>query len=357
MGINKSFWTNKKVLVTGHTGFKGAWLSAWLRRLGADVLGIAKPPSTVPNLHELTAEHFKVNSIFGDIRDLDFLKGELTNFNPDIIIHMAAQAIVRQSYDDPIETFQTNVMGTANLLEAARSVSNLRAFLSVTSDKCYENREWHWKYREIDPMGGWDPYSASKGCAELVTSSFRRSFFNPDKYDEHGVAVATARAGNVIGGGDWSRDRLIPDTVRAFNKNKEVIIRSPAAVRPWQFILDLLNGYILLTERLFTEGRAYAEPWNFGPDDEAEKSVEYILKQMIELWGEGAKWSLDENWNPHEANYLKLDSSKARIRLGWAPKFTLDQSLKYVVDWYKLYYAGGNIIEFTEKQLDEYESL
>ena len=354
MGLTTSFWKNKRVLVTGHTGFKGTWLSFWLIRLGANVKGISLPPETDPNMFDLVINKGDMDSAFGDIRDLDYLKKAIADFKPEIIIHMAAQAIVRESYENPIETFNTNVMGTANVLESARYADTLGAVLCITSDKCYENREWHWKYREIDPVGGHDPYSASKGCAELVASSYRNSFFPKDNYSNHGVGIATARAGNVIGGGDWSRDRLIPDCVRAFSKNEDVLIRNPKAVRPWQFILDLLYGYMILTEQLFKDGETFSGSWNFGPVEDNEKPVGFILDEMKNLWGEDASWKLDEGSNPHEASYLKLDSSKARRELGWAPALHLQQSLAYVTEWYKSFYAGENTAEVTEQQLSSY---
>jgi len=358
MGLNKNFWKNKKVLVTGHTGFKGSWLTYWLLKMGARIKGISLPPATDPSMYNLVFTEHDLESVFGDIRDLDFLKKAIKKFEPDIIIHMAALTIVRESYENPIETLQTNVMGTANILETVKTLKNVRAVLCITSDKCYENREWHWKYREDDPMGGWDPYSASKGCAELVVSSYRRSFFPREKYNSHGVAIATARAGNVIGGGDWSRDRLIPDCIRAFSKQEEVIIRNPDAIRPWQYILDLLHGYLLLVENLYTEGTIYDGPWNFGPNDEDEKSVKSILDYLTSHWGNNVSWRLDDNHNPHEALYLKLDSSKSRFELKWTPRLGLEEVLDSVIEWYQAHYNGDGIIrEVTDRQIQNFEKL
>ncbi len=359
MDINKKFWTGKKVFVTGHTGFKGAWLSFWLRSLGSTVKGFALPPPTDQNLFAVLNLESNVQSVFGDIRDLDLLKNHIRKFDPDVVIHMAAQAIVRESYQNPVDTFQVNAIGTAHLLEAVRYTNNTKAVICVTSDKCYENREWPWKYRENDPMGGWDPYSASKGCSELVISSYRNSFFNNEHYAKHGVAVASVRAGNVIGGGDWGQDRLIPDIMRAFSQNERVIIRNPSAIRPWQYILDLLSGYLLLAERLYEDGPNYMEAWNFGPNDNEEKTVKEIVQLISKLWGNGAYRELDPNStsHPHEAFTLKLDSSKSRSRLGWMPKFTLEHSLECIVDWYKQYYSGENSMkELSEKHITAFET-
>lgn len=353
MGLNRTFWRGKKVFITGHTGLKGSWLSYWLVDLGAEVKGFALKPDMSPNLYGTLSLGSLMDSVFGDIRDIEHLKREIREFKPDIIFHLAAQAIVRTSYDDPIETFETNVMGTANLLESVRSVQSVKSIISVTSDKCYENREWDWKYRESDPMGGWDPYSSSKGCAELVTASFRRSFFRNDHSIKPGIA--TARAGNVIGGGDWSKDRLIPDIMRSFSERKPVIIRNPSAVRPWQYILDLLLGYMVLAERLYKQPEEYSEAWNFGPAESDEQSVEFITNRMVETWGEGARWQLDESTNPHEANYLKLDSSKSRMQLGWSTQMSLTQSLDSLTLWYKNYFDGMNMTEFTKSQIREFE--
>ncbi|REL24181.1 CDP-glucose 4,6-dehydratase [Rhodohalobacter sp. SW132] len=355
MEINRSFWNGKKVFITGHTGFKGSWLSFWLTELGAKVKGYALPPAETPNLFESLKLEQRIQSVFGDIRDFDRMKNEMLDFEPEIIFHMAAQALVRESYENPLETFESNVMGTANLLEAVRSVPGVRSLISVTSDKCYENKEWDWKYREIDPVGGRDPYSASKGCAELITSSFRRSFFNDDSDGGLKTGIATVRAGNVIGGGDWSRDRLIPDIMRSFSERKAVIIRNPSAVRPWQYILDLLNGYMILAEKLYDDPGTFSEAWNFGPSERDEQSVEFITDKMIKVWGDGASWKLDKTANPHEAKYLKLDSSKSRMRLRWSTQVNLPQALEYLTLWYKKYFEGADMVEFTRQQIKKFE--
>jgi CDP-glucose 4,6-dehydratase len=358
MEINKNFWKNKKVFLTGHTGFKGAWLTLWLKMLGADVMGFALPPNTVPSMYSQVESEINIDSVYGDIRDLDLLRNKIAQFRPDIVIHLAAQAIVRYSYQNTIETFQTNVIGTANVLEAVRHLDTTRAVLCITSDKCYENREWVWKYRENDPMGGWDPYSASKGCSELVISSYRNSFFNNDQYQNHGVALASARAGNVIGGGDWGENRLIPDIMRAFSVRENVGIRNPDAIRPWQHVLDLSMGYLLLTERLYEKGPEYAEAWNFGPGDAGDLTVLEIVDYISKMWGEGVTYTITPDNNLHEAYLLKLDSSKARSRLGWKTQLTMNESLDKIIQWYKaFYYHRDNVNELTKNQILEYEHL
>jgi len=354
MEINKNFWPGKKVFVTGHTGFKGAWLVAFLRSLGSTIKGYALQPPTNPSLFTVLNLESDIQSIIGDIKDLELLKKHLAEFEPDIIIHMAAQAIVRESYQNPVDTFQVNAIGTANVLDAVRYTNNVKAVICVTSDKCYENHDWPWKYRECDSMGGRDPYSASKGCSELIVASYRNSFFNKEQYKKHGVAIASVRAGNVIGGGDWGQDRLIPDIVKAFSKSEPVIIRNPFAIRPWQYILDLLTGYLLLAERLIEDGPNYMEAWNFGPNDNDEKTVQEIVQIISAMWGNGSDWKLDPHTVDylHEALTLKLDSSKARSRLGWMPQFTIENSLKYVVAWYKQFYANDKLVNFlTEEHL------
>jgi len=351
--FNGTFF-NRKVLVTGHTGFKGSWLTLLLNNLGADVYGYALRPPTNPSLYIEANINELVNSHIGDIRDLDNLQKIITNIHPEIIIHMAAQALVKDSYKNPVETYSTNVMGTVNLLECCRNTSSIKAIVNVTTDKCYENREWHWGYRENEPMGGYDPYSNSKGCSELVTASFRNSFFNPNDYKKHGVAIASARAGNVIGGGDWANDRLIPDFIRAISKGEKVQIRSPYAIRPWQHVLEPLTGYLTLAEKLFTQGALYAEAWNFGSEDSDAKNVEWITKTICEMWGNGASFDIDKNPQPHEANYLKLDCSKAKSELNWLPKWNIETTLKSIVDWNKAFIDGKDIRETTLTQIDSY---
>ncbi len=336
--------------MTGHTGFKGAWLSLWLRHLGADVVGLSLPPSTTPSLFELTGLADDVDSHFGSITDAPSLDALVVDSQPTVIIHLAAQALVRASYDNPADTFATNVVGTANVLSAARASSALRAVVSVTSDKCYENQEWDWGYRENEPMGGHDPYSASKGCAELVTAAMRRSYFEQDG----AVGIGTARAGNVIGGGDWAEDRLIPDIVRAFGAGEEVVIRRPEAVRPWQHVLEPLSGYLLLAERLANgEG---AEGWNFGPAEQDARPVSWIVGRMAERWGDNASWRV-ERTGPHEATMLKLDCSKARNRLHWRPRLDLETTIDWLIDWYRAQRDGADMRAFTIGQISTYGAL
>lgn len=349
-----NIYKNRKVLITGHTGFKGSWLCLLLNQLGADVYGYALEPPTNPSLFvEANIEEIMTSHI-GDIRNLNDLQEVMQKVQPEIVIHMAAQPLVRESYKIPVETYAINVMGTVHLLEACRNTKSVKAIVNVTTDKCYENREWHWGYRENEPMGGYDPYSNSKGCSELVTSSYRNSYFNPAKYAEHGVAIASARAGNVIGGGDWADDRLIPDFIRAISKGKEVQIRSPYAIRPWQHVLEPLTGYLSLAAKLFTEGAKYAEGWNFGPDDNDAKNVEWITRTICELWKEGASFCIDTNPQPHEANYLKLDCSKAKAELGWIPKWNIETTLKSIVVWNKAYIAGEDVRKVTINQINQY---
>lgn len=339
--VDPTFWRGKKVFITGHTGFKGSWLSLWLQDMGALVKGYALEPITTPNLFTQARVAQNMDSEIGDITDLNHITESMTAFNPEVLIHMAAQPLVRLSYQEPVLTYATNVMGTVNVLEAARKCTNLKAIVSVTTDKCYENKEWAWGYRENEPMGGHDPYSSSKGCAELVTSAYRKSFFNENKT----TFLASARAGNVIGGGDWAEDRLIPDILRAFEKNEPVIVRNPLSTRPWQHVLEPLSGYLVLAQHLFEDGSSFAEGWNFGPKDEDCKPVSWILDKMVENWGNGAKWELDKKNNPHEAGYLKLDCSKAALQLNWYPKWNLEDTLKSITKWHQNYIAQENIQE------------
>lgn len=348
--VNKSFWKEKKVFLTGHTGFKGSWLAIWLQSMGAIVKGYALDPPTKPALFFEANVSENMESIIGDIRDFKLLSKEMLAFNPDVLIHMAAQPLVRHSYLDPVETYSTNVMGTVNVLEAARSCKNLKSIVSVTTDKCYENKEWNWGYRENEPMGGYDPYSSSKGCAELVTSAYRRSFFN----NSETAFVASARAGNVIGGGDWATDRLIPDILRAFEKQKPVVIRNPLSTRPWQHVLEPLSGYLVLAEKLYTNGKDFAEAWNFGPKDDDVKPVNWILNKMVSNWGKGASWELDNNDNPHEAGFLKLDCSKSASQLNWFPKWNLETTLGLIVEWHQDWLEGKPVKECCLNEIDNY---
>lgn len=355
--MNPAFWHGKRVLLTGHTGFKGSWLSLWLQSMGAHVVGYALAPPTQPSLFEVADVGAGMTSVLGDIRDLAKLQAVFAEHSPEVVIHMAAQPLVRYSYQNPVETYTTNVMGTVHLLEAVRHSPGVKAVVNITTDKCYENREWVWGYRENEPMGGYDPYSNSKGCAELVSASYRSSFFHPDHYAQHGVALATVRAGNVIGGGDWAQDRLIPDVLTAFEQGRVAHIRNPRAIRPWQHVLEPLRGYLTMAERLFEQGPQFAEGWNFGPNDEDAKPVGWIVAQMAELWGQNAQWQIDDAKHPHEANYLKLDISKARSRLDWHPALRLNDALKLIVDWSRLHQGGHDMRAFTLAQIHDYQTL
>lgn len=355
--MTPEFWNGRRVFLTGHTGFKGSWLSLWLQSLGAKLTGYALSPPTNPSLFEAAGVGAGMRSIIADIRDLSSLQKAMQEARPEIVIHMAAQPLVRYSYSNPVETYATNVMGTVHLLEAVRHTPGVKAVVNITTDKCYENREWIWGYRENEPMGGYDPYSNSKGCAELVISAYRSSFFNPAHHAEHGVAVASARAGNVIGGGDWAQDRLIPDILNAFQTGRPVMIRNPGATRPWQHVLEPLRGYLLLAEHLYNEGGNFAEGWNFGPNDEDARSVEWIVKALAEQWGNGASWQVEPGNHPHEAHWLKLDISKARNRLGWHPVLHLNDAITMIVDWIKRTGAGDNAKELTLAQIKDYQAL
>jgi len=350
--MNPSFWHNKKVLITGHTGFKGSWISLWLKSLGAEIIGFSLPPPTSPSLYDVVKLSSDINSFEGDVRNLDQLKLIIQKHRPGVIIHMAAQSLVRYSYDNPIETYATNVMGTVNILEAVRQSDCVRVILNVTSDKCYENQEWLWGYRETEPMGGYDPYSSSKGCAELVTKAYMKSYFS---CDQSNVVVASVRAGNVIGGGDWATDRLIPDVMTAFMGKRPVLIRYPNAIRPWQHVLEPLSGYLTLLEYLWTQGEKYSGAWNFGPSDEDVKTVSWVVKHLADTWHESASWKIDSEEKHHEANYLKLDSSKARSQLGWRPKLNISTALEWVTSWYGAYHTGENMRDLTEKQIRAYQ--
>lgn len=346
---NSAFWQGKRVLITGHTGFKGSWLSLWLQSMGAVVRGIALPPPTEPALFDVALVATGMEHEIADIRDFAAILPLVRDFAPEIIIHMAAQPLVRLSYKEPVQTYATNVMGTVHLLEAARAAGSVRAIVNVTTDKCYENREWDWGYRENEPMGGHDPYSSSKGCVELVSSAYRASFLTKE-----GIAMATARAGNVIGGGDWADDRLVPDVLRALERGVPVEIRNPVSIRPWQHVLEPLSGYLLLAERLYTEGAVWAEAWNFGPRDEDSKPVQWIVEHLCSDWGEGASWTQQPGAHPHEANYLKLDISKACNRLAWAPRWDLDEALARIIDWHRAWRDGADMRAICLGQISDY---
>lgn len=357
MKLDHSFWQGRRVFLTGHTGFKGSWLSLWLNALGADVTGFALEPPTQPNLFEQARVASIIRSIHGDIRDFSHLKSAISECAPDVVIHMAAQSVVRRGYEDPIENYSSNVMGTVHVLDAVRQLKRPCAVVNVTSDKCYENREWIWGYRENEPMGGRDPYSNSKGCAELITTAYQKSFFPPESIGEHGIALASARAGNAIGGGDWTSHQLIPDLMRAFLAGQPCLIRNPSAFRPWQFVLEPLRGYLMLAERLTKDGSRFASGWNFGPVDADVKPVSWIADEAMRLWGNHASWGLDSGAHPEEAHALKLDASKAGTHLNWRPVLPLKQALAWIVNWYEAFQGGRNLQEITLKQIEQYEAL
>jgi CDP-glucose 4,6-dehydratase len=356
MAVDAAFWSGKKVLVTGHTGFKGSWLTLWLHDLGARVTGYALRPPTQPSLFELARVQEAVSSLEADVRDLDRLRRAVSDAQPEVIFHLAAQSLVRHSYAEPIETYATNVMGTVNLLEAVRRAPSVRAVVVVTSDKCYENREREQGYREDEPLGGYDPYSSSKGCAELVTAAYRRSFLSREEHGRQPIAVASARAGNVIGGGDWAKDRLIPDILEAFAGRRPALIRNPNAVRPWQHVLEPVAGYLALAEALWRKRDAFAGAWNFGPRDEDTKPVSWIVEQLKQRWGGGASWQVDGAAQPHEAGYLRLDCSKARDRMGWRPKLALETALEWIVEWHRAYLNREDLRQVTAGQIARYHS-
>ena len=356
----QNFYNGKRIFITGHTGFKGSWLSLWLNKLGAQVTGYALDPPTNPSLFKLCRIDELINSVIADIRDLERLKESLQHARPEIVIHMAAQPLVRDSYAMPVDTFAVNVMGTVNLLESVRSCGGVKAVVVVTTDKVYENREWLNPYREDEPLGGYDPYSCSKACAELVTSAYRNSFFNPSTTKQLGFStstfIATARAGNVIGGGDWGKDRLIPDCIRALLSGGKVRIRNPRAVRPWQHVLEPLSGYLLLARGLFENGSPFTEAWNFGPDAIDEKPVEQVVRMLCDKWGVPGSFEIDEGIHHHEAGYLKLDSSKARSKLGWTPAWSLETAMDAVVEWTKAYDKSKDVRNICLDQIARYSS-
>ena len=354
--ITKNFWNKKRVLVTGHTGFKGSWLSIWLKILKVNLVGYALPPLT-PSLFNLANVADGMRSIEGDIRDLNHVTTFLQENSPEIVIHMAAQALVVKSHENPHETYTTNVLGTLNILEAVRQIDSVKVLIIVTSDKCYQNKEWVWGYREYDNLGGSDPYSNSKACAELITSAYRDSYFNNPKSSFNHVSVATVRAGNVLGGGDWAENRLIPDVMQSLISGHQVKIRNPKSIRPWQFVLEPLCGYLLLVEHLWNHGIEYAEEWNFGPNDTENQSVCWIVERLDKLWGTKLGWQELPQPYPHEANNLRLDCSKANQKLHWTPKLNLSTTLEWVVEWYKCYDNNGNIEELTRKQIIEFQNL
>ena len=363
--VTRVFWTGRRVFLTGHTGFKGSWLSLWLEQLGASLTGFALAPPTQPSLFVEASVHTGLASILGDVRNLAGLRQTMLHAKPELVIHMAAQSLVRASYTDPAGTYATNVMGTVNVLEAARACPSVRAILIVTSDKCYENRGHPLPFRETDPLGGHDPYSNSKACAELVTGCYRSSFFPPESYASHHVAVATARAGNVIGGGDWALDRLLPDAVRAFSAGAPLVLRHPHATRPWQHVLEPLRGYLALAQCLLEEGAHADGAWNFGPDSHAVQNVETVVSRFAEQWNANeylnerqptpAVWSLDPSAQPREAHALALDSTRARTRLNWRPALFFAQAIDLTADWYSRHLASENARTLCLEQLAAYD--
>jgi CDP-glucose 4,6-dehydratase len=358
MVIEPGRWAGRRVFVTGHTGFKGSWLALWLQTLGAEVLGYSLAPPTEQNMFEIASVGQGMRTIVGDVRDSEKLAAAMADFQPETVFHLAAQSLVRLSYQDPVGTYATNVMGTVHVLEAMRMVPSVRAAVIVTSDKCYENNEWAWGYRESDPMGGYDPYSNSKGCTELVTSAYRRSFFTAPEKQGPATEVASARAGNVIGGGDWATDRLVPDFIRAMSKGEVIRIRNPGAQRPWQHVLEPLSGYLILAERLMgQDGRKFASGWNFGPRDDDALPVASLVKKLSVLWGEGAAYAVDTDPQPHEASFLKLDCSRARALLGWQPRLDVDSALAWTVEWHKAEQAGANMRGVTSHQIGRFAAL
>ena len=356
LAVNPAFWRGRKVFVTGHTGFKGSWLSLWLQHLGADVCGYSLEAPTHPSLFEVARVADGMHSLRGDIRDAAALAQALLAHAPEIVIHLAAQPLVRRSYADPVETYSTNVMGTVHLLEAVRKSPTVRAVVNVTSDKCYENREWVWGYRENEALGGYDPYSSSKGCAELVTAAYRNSFFHGASGGMPRVALGSARAGNVIGGGDWAPDRLVPDILAALARGEAVAIRNPHAIRPWQHVLESLGAYLMLAEKLCEDGPRFADAWNFGPRDTDARPVQWIVERLVERWGGGAHWHPDPGTHPHEAHYLRLDCAKAASHLGWQPRWDLGTALDAIVAWQRAWLGGADMQAVTLSQIDQFTS-
>ncbi|MBI3881248.1 MAG: CDP-glucose 4,6-dehydratase [Verrucomicrobia bacterium] len=352
--MTPEFWKNKSVFLTGHTGFKGAWLSLWLQSLGAKVTGYALQPPTNPSLFEMAGVARGMESVIADVRDLDSLQIAMRAAQPEIVIHMAAQALVRESYTDPVGTYATNVMGSVNVLESVRHTPGIKSVVVVSSDKCYENREWLWPYNEEHAMGGHDPYSNSKGCTELVVSAYRSSFFHPDNFAKHGVALGSARAGNVIGGGDWAKDRLVPDVLKALIEKRAPVLRNPRATRPWQHVLEPLNGYLTLAEALHRDSAKHASGWNFGPFEFSDQTVGWVTDHLCKLWGAGARWEQDPRPAPHEAHFLRVDSSKARAKLGWVPKLDPLTALEWTVSWTKAWTAGDDMRRFTAQQIQSF---
>jgi CDP-glucose 4,6-dehydratase len=355
--IDTLFWKNKKIFLTGHTGFKGSWLCLWLHSLGARVYGYALQPPTEPSLFNLCELDKVIDSTIADVRDRKSLHEAMISAQPEIVIHMAAQPLVRDSYKIPVDTYDINVMGTVNLFETVRACPSVHAVINVTTDKCYENREWVWGYREHEALGGYDPYSNSKACSELVTAAYRSSYFNLKEYAAHRVGIATARSGNVIGGGDWATDRLVPDCVRSILKGDPVLIRNPNAIRPWQHVLEPLSGYLILAQKLIQDGPRYSGAWNFGPGDDDARPVGWLVKQLCSQWGDTASFAMDKGVHPHEAHYLKLDCSKAKAELGWKPRWKLEKAIESIVAWTKGYQKSREGKKACLQQIEEYSAL
>jgi CDP-glucose 4,6-dehydratase len=355
--LEPRFWKGRKVFLTGHTGFKGSWLSLWLQRLSANVVGYSLPAPTNPSLYEVANVAAGMISVVGDVRDYPRLRENIERHRPEIVFHMAAQSVVRLSYQDPIDTYSTNVMGTVNLMEAMRHVPGQTAVINVTSDKSYENKEWIWGYRETDRLGGYDPYSNSKACSELVTQAFADSYFSVKADKQPDKSIATARAGNVIGGGDWTGDQLVPDVLNAFHEGRPAVLRNPHAVRPWQFVLDCLGGYMTLAEKLFLEGTRFSGPWNFGPHHDDTLKVRELVERLIEKWPGKASWVQDASAHPHEAGCLRLDTSKTLQQLGWKPRLVVTEALDWIVDWYGRYFRGAEPRALCLEQIERYEKV
>jgi CDP-glucose 4,6-dehydratase len=357
MVIMQNFWQDKNVLVTGHTGFKGGWLCLWLQHCGAKVSGFALQPPTQPSLFEQARVADNMTSIIGNIRELSAIKAVMQQVQPEIVFHLAAQPLVRYSYQEPVETYATNVMGTLHVLESIRSINSVRAAVMITTDKCYENKEWYWGYRENEPLGGYDPYSSSKACAEILIASYRHSYFPNERYPQHKTAIASARAGNVIGGGDWAQDRLIPDIIRSLAQQQTIQIRYPQAIRPWQHVLEPLAGYLQLAQKLYRQGADYAQAWNFASHAEEAKPVQWIVEKMLALWGENAGWLQESSEHPHEAHYLKLDCSKAHAELNWLPRWNLATALEKIVQWHQAQLNNADMRALSLAQIQDYSSI
>ena len=353
--MDRNFWKGKKVFITGHTGFKGGWLSIWLAESGAKVTGYSLKPETNPSLFKSCSIEKKINSIIGDVRDEKKLKKTILEAEPDIVFHLASQPLVLKSYENPVETYEINLMGTVNILNAMRDISSVKAFINVTSDKCYANDENLKAFKENDSMGGYDPYSSSKACSELITAAYRSSFFKSI------VAIATARAGNVIGGGDWAENRIIPDFIKKIQQKQKLVIRNPESIRPWQFVLEPLNGYLMLAEKLFQNSLDYAESWNFGPNKKDDKTVEWLISKFDKEYGDGNGNSfqiVSSKESIHESKYLKLDCSKSIGRLNWSPKLSIEKSISMTCDWYRNFYKDNqDMYSFSVKQIKQYESI